>query len=210
MADMLQTLLLYGRAGFKRNNPRRLPQARQLDRAIDRIELAIATYLVTLDQDNMTRADHALQEAVRAFANNIGHAADVAYRVLGHSSKLRKNGWVLTPDQRDELDLTLAQLVTNQRAAAALFINTDVAQARTLATEKNHFRDLETHAAERELSHIKLGHVDVADVGALYMDVLRDLKSINSYLVGAAACPLLAQVGELLPSRQREMKVFLS
>ena len=55
MADMLQTLLLYARAGFKRDNRHRMVQARQLDGALDKLENAITTYLATLDQENMTR-----------------------------------------------------------------------------------------------------------------------------------------------------------
>ena len=41
MADMLQTLLLYARAGFKRDNRNRMVQARQLDSALDKLETAI-------------------------------------------------------------------------------------------------------------------------------------------------------------------------
>ena len=90
----------------------------------------------------MTRADHGLQEAIRAFANHMGQAADWAYRVLGHASRLRKITWVLTPDQRAELNVTFTQLTANQRAAAALVVNTNVTQARALATEEKLFSRL--------------------------------------------------------------------
>ena len=54
------------------------------------------------------------------------------------------------------------------------------------------------------MQRIKAGEVDAAEVGALYLDILRDMKGINSHLVGAAAYLLLARHGELLPSRLRE------
>lgn len=205
MADMLQTLLLYGRAGFKRDNSRRITQARILDRALDKLELAITTYLATLDQENMTRADRQRQDSILAFTSNIGHAGDIAHHgVLTHLSKLRKNGWILAADQRKVLDETFGHLISNQRQAAALFVNEDVLQARALAGEKAYFRDLEMRAAELQMASIKSGQIDAADMGALYLDILRDLKSINSHLVGAAAYPLLARQGELLPSRLRD------
>ena len=205
MADMLQTLLLYGRAGFKRDNARRMAQARTLDRALDKLELAITTYLATLDQDDMTRADRQRQDSILAFISNIGHAGDIAFHgVLGHLGKLRKNAWVLDAAQRTSLDETFAHLIANQRQAAALFVNEDVLQARALASEKAYFRNLEGEASERQLARIKSGEIDAADIGALYLDILRDLKSINSHLVGAAAYPLLARQGELLPSRLRD------
>lgn len=205
MADMLQTLLLYARAGFKRDNSRRIAQARILDRALDKLELAITTYLATLDQENMTRADRQRQDSILAFTSNIGHAGDIAHHgVLTHLSKLRKNGWILAPDQRQVLDETFGHLISNQRQAAALFVNEDVLQARALAGEKAYFRDLEMRAAELQLASIKSGQIDAADIGALYLDILRDLKGINSHLVGAAAYPLLARQGELLPNRLRD------
>jgi len=205
MADMLQTLLLYARAGFKRDNRHRLIQARQLDNAIDKIETAITTYLALLDREDMTRDDVQRLDDILAFASNIGHAADVTHHgLLNHIARLRKQGWILTPEQRQQLDETLVRLIANQREAAALFINDDVRQARELASEKSRFRQLEVQEAEAHLQKIKSGQIDAAEIGALYLDILRDMKSINSHLVGAAAYPLLARHGELLPSRLRE------
>ena len=205
MADMLQTLLLYARAGFKRDNRHRMVQARQLDAALDKLENAITTYLATLDQENMTREDQQRLDDILAFASNIGHAGDIAHHgLLSHIAKLRKQGWVLSPEQRASLDETLGELIANQRQAAALFVNDDLRQARALAGEKSRFRAIESQAAEAHLQKIKSGQVDAAEVGALYLDILRDMKGINSHLVGASAYPLLARHGELLPSRLRE------
>lgn len=205
MTDMLQTLLLYARAGFKRDNRHRLVQARQLDNAVDKIETAITTYLALLDREDMTRDDTRRLDDILAFASNIGHAADITHHgLLNHIARLRKQGWVLTPEQRQQLDETLARLIANQREAAALFINDDVRQARELAGEKSRFRELEMQESEAHLQKIKSGQIDAAEIGALYLDILRDMKSINSHLVGAAAYPLLARHGELLPSRLRE------
>lgn len=205
MADMLQTLLLYARAGFKRDNRHRMVQARQLDNALDKLENAITTYLATLDQENMTREDLQRVDDILAFASNIGHAGDIAYQgLLGHITKLRKQGWTLSEQQRTDLDETLAILIGNQRQAAALFVNDDLRQARTLAGEKSRFRNMEIQASDAHMKKIKSGDIDVAEIGSLYLDVLRDMKSINSHLVGASAYPLLARHGELLPSRIRE------
>jgi phosphate:Na+ symporter len=205
MADMLQTLLFYARSGFKRDNRHRLVQARQLDSAIDKIESAITTYLATLDHETMTREDRRRLEDVLAFISNIGHASDIAYHgLLGHIGRLRKQGISLSPEQLTALDQTLAHLIGNQRQTAALFVNEDVRQARALAGEKGYFRKLELDASEQNILAIQAGHLDAAEPGAIFLDVLRDLKSINSHLVGAAAYPLLARAGELLPDRLRE------
>jgi phosphate:Na+ symporter len=206
MADMLQTLLLYARAGLKRDNRHRMVQARQLDAAMDKLENAITTYLAKLDQEVMTREDRQRLDSILAFISNIGHAADITHHgLLGHVARLHKQGWTLSPAQHADLDETLSTLIRNQRWAAALFVTDDLSQARALAGEKARFRQLETHAAEIHLQKIKAGEVDAVEVGTLYLDVLRDIKGINSHLVGAAAYPLLARNGELLPSRLRQL-----
>ena len=205
MTDMLQKMLVLARAGFKRDNRHRMPQARQLDNAVDKLETAITLYLATLDRENMTREDLQRMEEILAFSSNIGHATDIAYSgLLSHATRLRKQGWALAPEQRAELDETLGYLLGNERRTAALFVNADVRQARALAGEKERFRAMEAQAAEAHLEKIKSGNVDAAEVGQLYLDILRDVKSINSFLVGAAAYPVLAKEGELLPSRLRE------
>jgi phosphate:Na+ symporter len=205
MADMLQTLLMLARAGFKRDNRRRMPQAKALDTALDKLETAITLYLATLDRENMTGDDIQRMEEILAFTSNVGHAADIVYSgLLPHASRLRKNGWVLAPDQRAQLDETLQHLLNNERRAAALFVNADLRQARALAGEKESFRALEVQAAETHLEKIKSGQVEAAEIGQLYLDILRDVKGVNSYLVGASAYPVLAKQGELLPSRLRE------
>ncbi|OZI19526.1 Na/Pi cotransporter [Bordetella genomosp. 9] len=205
MADMLQTLLVLARAGYKRDNRHRLPQAKQLDAAMDKLETAITLYLATLDRESMTKEDVQRMEEIVAFASNVGHAADIVYSgLLNHATRLRKQGWKLAPDQSEQLDESLGQLLNNERRTAALFVNADLRQARALAGEKESFRALEAQAAEAHLQKIKSGQVEQAEIGQLYLDILRDVKGVNSYLVGAAAYPVLAKEGELLPSRLRE------
>ena len=43
------------------------------------------------------------------------------------------------------------------------------------------FRGIETQASDAHLQRIKAGEVDAAEVGALYLDILRDMKGINSH-----------------------------
>ena len=85
----------------------------------------------------------------------------------------------------------------------------DVKSARYLAYEKDHFRELEANAAEQHLQSIKSGQLDQAERGSFYLDILRDVKTVNSYLVEAAAYPVLAKHDELLPNRLRDSENVL-
>jgi phosphate:Na+ symporter len=124
--------------------------------------------------------------------------------LLGHASRLHKKHWALDADQQAELRETLERLQRNLRQAASLFVSGDRQVARTLAFEKDYFRNLEAKAADRHLERIKTGRLDAADIGAFYLEILRDAGGVNAYLVNAAAYPILARYGELRPNRLRE------
>ena len=47
------------------------------------------------------------------------------------------------------------------------------------------------------------GRVETAETSALHLDLLRDLKQVNSHLVAAAAYPVLERHSGLLPHRLR-------
>lgn len=205
VADMAQSLLGMARAGFLRDNRHRIAHARYINNAINRLDGAITTYLATLDQDAMNKEDHRRLDEILAFSSNMAHAGNIATGgLLGHTATLRKKGWAFTPAQRDELTAILDRLMRNQRQTAALFVAEDIRSARYLAFEKDHFRELEATAAERNLQNIQAGRLDQAELGSFYLDILRDAKTINSFLVEAAAYPILAKHGELLPNRLRD------
>jgi hypothetical protein len=74
--------------------------------------------------------------------------------------------------------------------------------ARALLAEKEVFRDLEARATETHFARVRAGRVESVETSTLHLDVLRDLKRINSH-IAAAAYPVLERLGELLPSRLR-------
>ena len=73
-----------------------------------------------------------------------------------------------------------------------------------MATEKEVFRDLEASAEEAHFAVLRQGGATGPGSGARYLDLLRDLKRINTHLVAAAAYPVLAAEGTLLPNRLRQ------
>jgi phosphate:Na+ symporter len=70
-----------------------------------------------------------------------------------------------------------------------------------LADEKVAFREAESAATAAHFDRLRSGRIDTAQTSALHLDLLRDLKLINSHIVAAAAYPVLERTGALLPSR---------
>ena len=56
----------------------------------------------------------------------------------------------------------------------------DPRAARLLAAEKEAFRDMEAAATRAHFLRLRQGRIDTAETSALHLDVIRDLKRINS------------------------------
>jgi phosphate:Na+ symporter len=144
-------------------------------------------------------------EETLAFTTNLEHAGDVVCRnLLDHAAKRLKRNTTLTSQQSEELTSIIARLVTNLRAAAAVFMTEDLRAARMLAGEKETFRNMEAVETEAHFGQIRSGQAEAAAASAWRLDLLRDLKRINDHLIASAAYPVLKNEGELLPSRLRE------
>jgi phosphate:Na+ symporter len=77
--------------------------------------------------------------------------------------------------------------------------------ARLLVREKVILRDMERAAFENHLHRLRRGLRETRETSSLHLDVLRDLKRINSHLT-SVAYPILDDAGELIRSRLREIE----
>ncbi len=179
-------------------------QASYTNSTIIKLDQAITTYLATQDEESLSAADQQHLKSILAFSSNMAHAASVSgTSLLSNATRLQHARWSLEPEQKSELIEVFARLQNNLRKASTIFVSSDRSMARALAFEKDHFRSLEDKAARHNIERIKAGLQDAADTGAFYLEVLRDAGGVNSYLVNAAAYPILARHGELLPNRLR-------
>ena len=81
-----------------------------------------------------------------------------------------------------------------------VFLAGEVKTARHLLEQKVSFRDLEMTAAESHFARLRAGRIESIETSALHLDILRDLKRINSHLT-SVAYPILETAGELRTSR---------
>ncbi|MDF2620768.1 MAG: Na/Pi cotransporter [Xanthobacteraceae bacterium] len=202
LADALEAMLAGARHGLKKGDRRMIAETRRGDDVIDKLNLAIKSYLTSIDPDELGPHDHRRMDEILAFAMNLEQAGDVIDRqLLPHASKRLKRGLALTREQQEELVALMDRLIVNLRTAASLFMTEDPRAARLLADEKVAFRDAESRATRGHFERLRTSELLSAQASALYLDLLRDMKQINSHIVAAAAYPVLERSGALLASR---------
>lgn len=119
------------------------------------------------------------------------------------------NAYCLTfsrPGQ-NELAVLFDRLVANLDTAASLFMSQDERLASMLAAEKVVFRRAERETTAAHFERLRKGGLDTIETSSLHLDIIRDLKSVNSHLIAATAYPALEKQGELLQSRLSPMDV---
>lgn len=202
LADVLGDMLVGARNALEKGDRKQIIETRRLDDILDRLNTAIKAYLTSIDPDELGESDRRRLNEILGFAMHLEQAGDVVERnLLPHAAKRLKRGLVFSKEGQTELLKMMDRLSMNLRTAASLFMTEDIRTARLLADEKVAFREAEAQATTAHFERLRSGRLDTAQTSSIHLDILRDIKLINSQIVAAAAYPVLERTGELLPSR---------
>jgi phosphate:Na+ symporter len=206
MADTVEEMLKSTIEVFAKDDSKLAAKLSKLDDDVDTLHEAIKLYLTELSRNLTDEADSKRCMDLLTFAINLEHIGDIIDKNLMElaQKKIRKrvsfsaDGWA-------ELKDLHARVVSQMRLAMSVFVSNDISTARQLMREKEQFRTLEMQASERHIDRLKSGRIESIESSALHLDILRDLKRINSHLT-SVAYPMLAASGELRASRLRAVQ----
>ena len=101
------------------------------DKVLDRLDTAIKEYLTSLDTDALDDTDHRRLAEILAFATNLEHAGNVVEKsLMPFAAKRIKHGVSFSEASRREIQEMVDRLISNARAAAAIFMTEDPRAAR--------------------------------------------------------------------------------
>jgi phosphate:Na+ symporter len=185
-----------------RNDDRRLQrEVEQLDDQVDALHEAIKLYLTDVSREALDKEDHKRAIDVITFTTNLEHVGDIVDKNLMElAQKKIRNHLKFSHEGLAEICAMHKRLMDNFALALNVFMSSDVKLARQLLAEKVTFRELERHASESHLARLRSGKLESIETSSLHLDVLRDLKRINSHLT-SVAYPILDSAGELRQSR---------
>lgn len=205
LADVLEAMLLGLRDAFSRADRRQISETKRLDDILDKLNTAIKEYVTSLDPDSLSEADHQRVRDILIFSTNMEHAGDIIDKnLLGTASKRLRRGVTFSKAGEAQLLAMIDRVLGNLKMAASLFMTADDRVARLLVGEKEAFRNLEAEATQAHFGRLRERRVESFETSTMQLDVMRDLKNVNTHIVAAAAYPVLEGKGELLPSRLRQ------
>jgi phosphate:Na+ symporter len=204
MGDLLSQMLNMSLQVFRSDDRKLIDQVSDIDSQIDRLNEAIKLYLTRVSRDVMDSGDHKRIIDLITFTTNLEHAADIVDKsLMDLAGKKTKYGLKFSTEGSKEIEDIHRRLNANVELAMNVFMTGDLALARKLFAEKKVFRELERVASENHLQRLREGRMESISTSGLHLDILRDLKRINSHLA-IMAQPRLEAAGELHPSRLKD------
>lgn len=201
MGDIVGQMLRQSLEVFRTDDRRMIKQVSDLDTQVDRLNEAIKIYLTNVSRELMDPADQKRVVDLITFITNLEHIGDIVDKNLMElATKKVKYQLKFSPEGTQELDSIHERLTHNLELAMNVFMSGDLKLARQLFEEKQLFREMERSAAENHLARLRSGRIESLQTSSLHLDILRDLKRINSHL-GIVAQPILEAAGELSPTR---------
>jgi phosphate:Na+ symporter len=204
LADVVETMLR-GIITVIRNNDLQLSQElRKLDDSVDSLYSAIKYYLTKLSREQLSEEESRRWTEIISFTINMEQIGDTVERVLLdiEDKKIRK-GVDFSEAGMAEITELHGRLLDNMRLAMSVFLSGDVRDAQKLLEEKARFRDREREYAYAHLERLAGNSVSSMETSSLHIDLINDLKRINSSIC-SVAYPILESVGALAPSRLRQ------
>lgn len=202
-ADVVETMLRGMLEVITKNDLRLAEQLRALDDTVDQLYSSIKYYLTKISREALSEAESRRWTDIISFTINLEQIGDIIERILiDIEDKKIKPGRNFSEAGMAEIIELHDRLIHNLRLGMSVFLNGNVRDAQKLLEEKARFRDLERAYATTHLSRLSANTVQSFETSSLHIDLISDLKRINSHIC-SIAYPILDSAGALAPDRIR-------
>jgi phosphate:Na+ symporter len=202
-SDVVETMLR-GILPVIKNNDLPLAQSLQkMDDTVDELYSDIKYYLTKISREALSEKEGHRWTDIITFTINIEQIGDIIERVLEDvENKKIRAGREFSPAGMAEITELHSRLISNLRLGVSVFLNGNLRDAQKLLEEKTRFRDLEREYATTHLDRLSVNTLPSIETSSLHLDLISDLKRINSHIC-SIAYPILEAAGALVPNRLR-------
>ncbi len=204
-ADVVESMLLGLQKVIQTDDLQLAEELRKLDDEVDGLYSAIKYYMTKISREALDEREGRRWADIISFTINMEQIGDIIERVLiDIEDKKIKKGRQFSEAGMEEINELHARLIDNLRLAMSVFLNGSVRDAQKLLEEKARFRDLEHAYSATHLARLSDNTVQSIETSSLHIDLISELKRINSLLC-SVAYPILESAGALAPSRLRTL-----
>ena len=202
-ADVVESMLTGMYRVIKHNDRKLSEELRKMDDTVDELYSDIKYYLTKISREALSDDEGRRWTDIISFTINMEQIGDIVERILIDIEDKKINpGREFSEAGITEIGDLHSRLVENLRLGMSVFLHGNVRDAQKLLEEKTRFRDLEREYASTHLGRLAVNTVQSIETSSLHLDLISDLKRINS-LICSIAYPILDSAGALAPNRLR-------
>jgi len=201
IGDVVEQMLAGVLMVLKTNDRALAERLREMDDVVDELYTAIKLYLTQVSREALDDKEGRRWADIVSFTINMEQIGDIIERIIAdlEDKKIDKGRKFSDAGMAEIVDLH-ARLIANLRLGLSVFLNGDLKSAQELLAQKVLFRDLERAYADSHLSRLAGNTVDSIETSSLHLDLIADLRRINSHIC-SIAYPILEQAGVLARTR---------
>lgn len=201
MVGIVQLMLKQAMEAMEGNDRKLCEETARLDDSVDRLYSEIKLYLTDMTRSELNDAESARAFEILSFTTNLEHAGDVVELSLLNTIREKVKGRQEFSEAGFSELMDAYKYVGNTiHLASKVFMEKRVKDAESLIRRKERFRKIEQKSTAAHLARLGSRKPETLATTSYHIDILRDLRRINS-LLASCAYPLLESAGKLQDSR---------
>lgn len=206
MATIVQNMLNDSLSVLRNNDSEQLKSIVKMDDSVDALYNAIKLYLAKVLQSELNAEESQKALDLLSFTTNMEHIGDIVDAGLMSLAQKKITDQIQFSEEGLAEISSMHEIVTNNfELAINTYISEDTELARQLYETKADVRKLESRSVETHLQRLGEGVPESVVTSSVHVDVLRDLKRINSH-IATVAYPILVASGEVHKARWKKRR----
>jgi phosphate:Na+ symporter len=197
MANITQIMLRNTLPILKEGNDELRQEIAVMEDDVERLFNAIKIYIARIMREELTEEEAQRAMDLLSFTANMEHMSDIIEGSLMELAVKKANlGTQFSQQGLTEITALHEAVESTFELAINTFISEDSDLARMLFDAKASIRELESKSVTTHLERIGTGISQSIETSSLHLDIIRDLKRINSHLT-SIAYPVLKASGKV-------------
>ncbi|MDC3287032.1 Na/Pi cotransporter family protein [Alphaproteobacteria bacterium] len=208
MANITQIMLRNTLPVLKEGNDELRQEIAVMEDDVERLFNAIKIYIARIMREELTEEEAQRAMDLLSFTANMEHMGDIIEGSLMELAVKKENLGAQFSQQGFTEITALHEAVTSTfELAINTFISEDSDLARMLFDAKASIRELESKSVTTHLERIGTGISQSIETSSLHLDIIRDLKRINSHLT-SIAYPVLKASGKVPKTKWKKNRTI--
>lgn len=195
-AEIVEEMLSDSLRVLIRNDEELLEKVEERDNDVDLLDREVKLYLTKLSRESLSQDQAKREIEIILFSDNMENIGDVIDKNLMELARKKIKGrFAFSKEGEKEIIDLHKKVLENFQVGVAAFSGSEPDLAHRLLSKKARISELETELRQAHINRLHMGFRESIDTSAIHLDVLTNLRRINSY-VANIAYPILEREKE--------------